>query len=234
MPQSRKGKTNRNIVIGIVACVCLFVFMIPTPSEMTESEMNPPIPYTVRKSPLRKGGGMVYDYAKIVGHKIPKPYFKSHPDSPLSNSRPHPVQDFPEFQEKMYKLTADNWSAYEKILVDFSREALPKQMARWSVEMIRDRSPARIPIRAHAGKKIPDTIWQTGKDFPTTRTSFQEMNPRASYNFYDDTLLEDWASKHFLTSLVKKTWDGMERVVLKADFWRYLVTFLEGGYYSGG
>lgn len=206
--------------------------MIPTPKDHHDSDNIPPIPYTIRKSALRKGGGLVYDYAKIMGHKLPT-RFKQHPDSPLSNSKPHPKQDFPEFQSKMYKLTAEDWPTYEKTLVTFAKKSLPKQMAKWTIEMIRDRSPARIPLRAQAGVKIPETIWQTGKELPTTRTSFQDMNPRGSFNFYDDTLLEEWAQTHFLSSLVKKTWDGMERVVLKADFWRYLVTFLEGGFYSG-
>lgn len=230
MALESKGKKNRNLGIVVVAFICLLIYLVPTPQEMDESESAPPTPYTVHKSVLRKGSGYVYDYAKVVGDKIP---FHKGAASPLSNSKPHQVQTYPEFQEKMYKLTAEDWPTYERTLVEFSKRALPKQMADWAVKMLKDRSPARQAVRAQAGVPIPDQIWQTGKDLPNTRNSFQDKNPRAIYNFYDDNLLENWAKQHFVGSLVKKTWDGMERVVLKADFWRYLVTYLEGGFYSG-
>jgi hypothetical protein len=224
------GRKNRNLGIIIVAIICLLIYLVPTPKEIDELESAPPTPYTVHKSVLKKSSGYVYDYAKVVGHKIP---FRKGNNTPLSNSRPHPVQTFPDFQEKMYKLTAEDWDSYERKLVEFSKRALPKQMAKWAVGMLKDRSPRRQAMRAQAGQHIPDIVWQTGKDLPTVRNSFQDKNPRAIYNFYDDNLLENWAKQHFLGSLVKRTWDGMERVVLKADFWRYLVTYLEGGFYSG-
>lgn len=227
-----QGRKNRNRGILLVLIICLLVYFVPTPGELDDSEGAPPTPYTVQKSVLRKSSGMVYDYAKLAGGKIPVPFNNKNKHAPLSNSRPHPVQEFPEFQEKMYKLTAEDWPTYERKLTEFSKRALPKQMANWAIKMLKDRSPARQGMKAQAGIPIPDQIWQTGKDLPTTRNSFQEKNPRAIYNFYDDNLLENWSKQHFLSSLVKKTWDGMERVVLKADFWRYLVTYLEGGFYS--
>jgi hypothetical protein len=231
-----KNHRTRNAGIILLVVLCLVVFFIPTPQEIVDLEEEaPPTPYMIQKSYLRKGSGYVLDYARVVGEKIPVPFKKAAGDQILSNSMPHPKGHYPDFQEKMYKLTAKDWDEYEATLTAFSRKALPKQMAKWAVEMIQSKSLSRMALKSQAGvgKAIPDQVWQTGKDIPQTRNSFQDKNPRASYNFYDDTLLESWTNQHFMGSLVKKTWDGMERVVLKADFWRYLVTFLEGGFYSG-
>jgi hypothetical protein len=238
---SRNNHKNRNAGILLVLFVCLLVYFIPTPQEIVDAELAPPTPYTIKKSYLRQGSGFVFDYARVAGQKIPRPFRDKggvgrggrNGNSPLSNSHPHPVENYPEFQNKMYKLTAQDWPTYEKVLIDFSKKSLPKEVAKWAITMLKSRNPSRMALRSQVGIPIPDQIWQTGKDIPEVRNSFQDKNPRASYNFYDDTLLESWAMLHFGGSLVKKTWDGMERVVLKADFWRYLVTFVEGGFYSG-
>lgn len=226
-----RAERGRNAGILVVVVFCLVVFFFPSAREVADAESAPPTPYTVKNSYLRSGSGWVVDQARVMGGRMRVPFSRHH--SSLSNSRPHPVTHYPEFQERMYKLTAQDWPSYERTLLEFSRRALPKQMAAWASNMVRSRSPSRMALRAHVGTSIPGQIWQTGKEIPQTRNSFQEKNPRASYNFYDDALLESWSEEHFVGSLVKKTWDGMERIVLKADFWRYLVTFLEGGYYSG-
>lgn len=224
---------QRNLGLLIILIVCLIVYLIPTQRESLEAEGAPPTPYTVRKSYLRKGSGWVVDHARVMTDVIPRPaLFKDGKPKSISNSKPHPVQNYPEFQDKMYKLTAKTWPEYEAKLVAFSKQAFPKQLASWAVESVRARSPRRRHDKSLANHGIPAQIWQTGKDIPTIRNSFQDQNPRASYNFFDDSLLESWSKQHFGGSLVKKVWDGMERVVLKADFWRYLVIFLEGGYYS--
>lgn len=227
------SKEQRNLGLLIILIVCLIVYLIPTQRESMEAEGAPPTPYTVRKSYLRKGSGWVVDHAKVMTEVIPRPaLFKDGRPKSISNSKPHPVQSYPEFQDRMYKLTAKTWPEYENKLVAFSKQAFPKQLASWAIESIRSRSPRRRHDKSLANHRIPAQIWQTGKAIPTIRNSFQDQNPRASYNFFDDSLLESWSKQHFGGSLVKKVWDGMERVVLKADFWRYLVIFLEGGYYS--
>lgn len=222
---------QRNVALLFLVVVCLLLFLIPTPQEELDPEAAPPTPYTIRKSYLRTGSGWVLDNARVVASRIPKP-FDSH-SYPLSNSQPHGRQKFPEFQNKMYKLTAEDWQTYETKLVEFAHEAFPKRLAKWSVSQVKLRSPSRRYHSEVAHAKLPMQIWQTGKEIPNTRGSFQEKNPRASYNFFDDALLLNWANSHFANSLVKRTWDSMERIVLKADFWRYLVVFLEGGFYSG-
>lgn len=225
------SKQQRNAGLLVILIVCLIVYLIPTQREMLDAEAAPPTPYTVQRSYLRSGSGWVLDHARVIGEKIPKPFAGQHAHH-ISNSKPHPPQNFPDFQDKMYKLTAQTWPEYEKKLTDFSKLAFPKPLARWAVDSVKARSPIRRHDRDLAKHSIPAQIWQTGKDLPTKRNSFQDQNPRASYNFFDDGLLENWSKSHFGGSLVKKVWDGMERVVLKADFWRYLVIFLEGGYYS--
>ncbi|UZJ56088.1 hypothetical protein CBS101457_005408 [Exobasidium rhododendri] len=235
MSTSKSNHKNRNAGILLVLFICLLVYFIPTPQEILDAELAPPTPYTIKKSYIRQGSGFVFDYARVVGEKIPVPFKNGRNrkgENPLSNSHPHPAETYPDFQNKMYKLTADDWPTYEKTLTEFAKRSLPKQVGQWAISMVKNRSPARMSLRSQVGIRIPEQIWQTGKDIPDTRNSFQDKNPRASFNFYDDTLLESWAKQHFMGSLVKKTWDGMERVVLKADFWRYLVTFIEGGYYS--
>lgn len=227
------SKEQRNFGLLIILIVCLVVYLIPTQRESMEAEGAPPTPYTVRKSYLRKGSGWVVDHARVMTEVIPRPaLLKNGKPKSISNSKPHPKQNFPEFQSKMYKLTAENWAEYEEKLVTFSKQSFPKQLASWAIESVRDRSPRRRHDKSLANHRIPAQIWQTGKEIPTVRNSFQDQNPRASYNFFDDSLLESWSKQHFGGSLVKKIWDGMERIVLKADFWRYLVIFLEGGYYS--
>lgn len=225
--------TQRNAGLLVVVLLCLIVYLIPTPGERIDAEAAPPTPYTVRKSYLRTGGGWVLDNARVVRERIPSPFRSDAQGRPLSNSKPHEKQEFPDFQSRMYKLTAEDWPEYEAKLVEFSQRAFPKPLAKWAVRQVRLRSPLRRHSGEVAKAVLPPQVWQTGKDIPTTRNSFQDQNPHASYNFFDDTLLENWSRLHFGGSLVKRIWDGMERVVLKADFWRYLVVFLEGGYYSG-
>lgn len=207
---------------------------MPTREDSSIHDEAIRIPYKVQKSILEKSSGAVYDYARLATHKVPvpPPFNRNKKGGSISNSRPHAKQSYPEFQQDMYKLTAHEWAEYEYKLTEFTKRAFPKPMATWAIRMLRNRSPSRQAIKAHAGESIPDQIWQTGKDLPTTRNSFQDKNSRIAYNFYNDNLLESWSKEHFIHSLVQKTWNGMERIVLKADFWRYLVTYLEGGYYS--
>lgn len=200
------------------------------------------VPYTMqRPSYVRPAAewlaDRMYDARHKVGNrirtskKLPASVKKVVPGLGRSKTRngppPHAPLAFPSFQAKMYKLTAPNWKEYEQTLSSFARQAFPKQLASWAV------SEMRRTRRKRSFTSIPQRIWQTGRVLPYDATTFIDVNPKASYNFYTDPLLEKWAGDHFNGSLIKNVWDGMERIVLKTDFWRYLVTFLEGGFYSG-
>ncbi|UZJ55711.1 hypothetical protein CBS101457_005031 [Exobasidium rhododendri] len=140
---------------------------------------------------------------------------------------PHTALQVPNFQEEMYKLTGNDWRTYEKILSEFATDAFQPRLAKWSRAIIKGAG-----ADSFKPKKIPSFVWQTGISRPERDTGFKKLNPRATYNFYSDMDLEEWASRHFTGTVIKKIWDGMERKVLQADFWRYLILFVEGGYYS--
>jgi hypothetical protein len=144
------------------------------------------------------------------------------------NSLPHPRMETLEFQEQMYKLTTQNWESYQAILTDFARKGLGKRLSDWAVSCLRSRGRPRVGHDA-----IPLQIWQTGKDLSDAHPSFVDKNKQSGYNFMDDNLIESWTSHHFNGTLVYKAWSAMERIVLKADLWRYLAMYIEGGYYSG-
>lgn len=90
---------------------------------------------------------------------------------------------------------------------------------------------------------IPRTIFQTWKvesDDPNFPRSFkgpvqswEKRNPNHSYVLIPDHLLDEFVKMEFsnVPSIIK-TWQLLPKMILKADFFRYLVVFARGGVYS--
>jgi alpha 1,6-mannosyltransferase len=80
------------------------------------------------------------------------------------------------------------------------------------------------------------TIHQTDKERDGGRASreWREMNEPDgwSYNFMDDAATQEWISDVWAGSPVEWAWQFMHRGVLRADFFRYLITLVQGGVYS--
>lgn len=216
-------------IVAVFLLLCIITLNILSPKTSTYDEVMQ-IPYTVRRSSFKKGTRWILQNSRATAKKITTSFKLDDNNSGLNP--PHPVQSYPNFQERMYKLTAENWRDYERKLLAFSQKSFPKKLASWSIDSVKSYSPSAKYNGFLSRTTIPSHIWQTGKKLPTMRNSFQERNPGSTYHFFDDHLLETWTQQHFNESLIKEVWDKMERPVLKADFWRYLVVFLEGGFYS--
>ena len=212
-------------LLFLAGCCILWLFAQHGGSAYTFHDFQE-VPYEKTQSVWKTGADWVFDQTREAAFKYPIVQGKD--GYYLAGSKPHATLATPAFQEQMYKLTATDWKEYQRTLTDFANVSFRKKMAIWTNSAIK-----RIGMRGFTPQEIPLQIWQTGKHFSDTANSFQEMNPHASYNFYDDKLLEEWMSKHFRGTVIQRVWDSMERVVLKADLWRYLVMFVEGGFYSG-
>ncbi|OUT20975.1 hypothetical protein CAS74_003972 [Pichia kudriavzevii] len=90
--------------------------------------------------------------------------------------------------------------------------------------------------------KIPQSIFQTWKskpgdsnfpmDFLGTVSSW-EKNEGYAHTIFTDNVLDDWVHTEFsnVPDLVR-AWDLLPKIILKADFFRYLVIYARGGIYS--
>lgn len=181
-------------------------------------------PYEVQSSLIEGSASWMVSKSRKVVQKVPLWRAKKLPNGSTPHSRLH----FPPFQKKMYKVTAREWSGYEAVLRDFTEQHLGKRIGRWSRKLLRG---AGRDVNKH--NSIPLSIWQTGKHKGEQENRFQTLNPSAIYNFLQDEDLERWVAKHFQGTSLQKVWDNMERTVLKADLWRYLTMFIDGGVYSG-
>lgn len=212
------------VIITTLSLLCLGALLVrASPRNHTLEEIHQ-TPYEVQKSLLEDSARWMIDHSRKVVKKVPA--FISKKDS--HGSLPHEIMKLSSFQSDMYTLTAPDWKTYEAILKEFSRKSFRKNMSKWGISLLHGTG-----ADLYKPRKMPSIIWQTGKEPPRRETGFQKLNPSSSYNFYNDDDVENWATKHFGDTLIKQVWDGMERIVLRADFWRYLIIFIEGGFYSG-
>lgn len=84
--------------------------------------------------------------------------------------------------------------------------------------------------------KIPKRIHQTwftkaeNESIDSLRRTWIDKNPEYEYTYYDDTDIEEFISKHFSS----ETLLCYKRIIagsLKADFFRYCVLYIHGGFY---
>lgn len=111
--------------------------------------------------------------------------------------------------------------------------------------------PTESPLRAqlafnfpyNSRSPIPKTIFQTWKveqdhpDFPKSFKgsvkSWSKRNPNHSYVLIPDHLLDEFIELEFSNvPLIIKAWHLLPKMILKADFFRYLIIFARGGVYS--
>jgi mannosyltransferase OCH1-like enzyme len=84
---------------------------------------------------------------------------------------------------------------------------------------------------------IPRIIWQTyrSRELPPEaeecRDSWRSLNPGWDYRFVDDNGMDDFARKT-LPPPAYQLFRALPLGVMKADFWRYLVTHEHGGLYA--
>lgn len=90
---------------------------------------------------------------------------------------------------------------------------------------------------------IPHNVFQTWKVKPNDKKfpmnfhgpfeSWSEKNPNFKHSLITDDMLDDWVYQEFSNvPEIIKAWDLMPAMILKADFFRYLVIFARGGVYS--
>lgn len=82
---------------------------------------------------------------------------------------------------------------------------------------------------------IPRTIWQTWKSaddpkWATHEDSWRRFNPGWTHNLVDDAGCRAYVKAHFPTWL--GMYDKLPKAVMKADVWRYMVIYQEGGVYA--
>eukprot|EP00798_Chlamydomonas_sp_ICE-L_P025745 gene25745-11406_t len=85
--------------------------------------------------------------------------------------------------------------------------------------------------------KIPRVLWQTYKIKPVPRaaqkavSTWRDNNPAMAMHLYDDEQVREFLEAHFEPSVLT-IYDTFPLGVMKADFWRYAVLYIEGGVYS--
>lgn len=114
-----------------------------------------------------------------------------------------------------------------------------------------NRLPTNAPVRAQLAfnfpydskSAIPKSIFQTWKvpnnhikfpaEFRGPYLSWENKNSDYSHMLIPDNMLDEWVHTEFSNvPLVIEAWDSMPKIILKADFFRYLVIFSRGGVYS--
>ncbi|KAE8234322.1 hypothetical protein CF326_g640 [Tilletia indica] len=83
------------------------------------------------------------------------------------------------------------------------------------------------------GTLVPNLVWSSDKA-PAEQAWFEKWKSfGGDPQFLDDAAAEAWVAKNFgASSPVRKAWDDMPRMILKADFLRYLLLLVEGGTWS--
>jgi hypothetical protein len=111
--QNKMKIKRKRYLILLVSVSCILFFLLGSAKTGSASgEEEAPLPYKMKKSMLRKGTEKINHYTIPLRSMVQSK--THHHDESISNSRPHPKESYPEFQEKMYKLTADNWQSYHE------------------------------------------------------------------------------------------------------------------------
>ncbi|CAF1320796.1 unnamed protein product [Rotaria magnacalcarata] len=92
----------------------------------------------------------------------------------------------------------------------------------------------RTTTRKYNQLNIPQNIIQTGLYSSTHwyyTKSWKQLNPNASYYFFNDGEAANFVHKHMPPDIAS-IYDILPFAVLKADFFRYIATYILGGVYS--
>jgi len=106
--------------------------------------------------------------------------------------------------------------------------------------------PYSIPPRESAAtpQRIPRVIYQTFKSCSVTDPlynnflSYINLNPEYAYEFYDDERMAEYVCDfncrgfNFTAKELKKAFDSLAVPAGKADLWRYLIMYENGGVYT--
>lgn len=84
---------------------------------------------------------------------------------------------------------------------------------------------------------IPKVIYQTWKtknldvSLQNVRNSIQELNPEYEMKLFDDNDIEEWIKNTFNDKIIYNTYKQLKIGAGRADFWRYLILYENGGIY---
>ena len=84
---------------------------------------------------------------------------------------------------------------------------------------------------------IPKVVYQTWKTkvLPTnvinTIKNMKSLNPDYDFYLYDDNDIEKWIKSTFDDPIIYNTYSQLNVGAAKADFWRYLILYKNGGIY---
>ena len=213
-------------LLRTIIFLCMLAFVLWPSSSRTGDEdflTMEETPYLVDKAYLGRGAEWVGDKVRLYRGHLPK-LRRPHPGSLLAMPSPLAVSAT---VESRYDSRLE-WPAYQSMLAAFARQSFPSKLGSWTVSVLH-----RWASTAPRPKAIPRQIWQTDKEAPATSSSYETLNPRSSYYFLDDGMVQSWLVQHFHPSAIEAAWDRITGLDRKSDFWKYLVLYLEGGFYSG-
>ena len=83
---------------------------------------------------------------------------------------------------------------------------------------------------------IPQVLWQTGKgalspEKRKAQQSWRNLNPYIRLEYHDDAAASKFILENF-GSHVHELYESFPLGVMRSDFWRYAVLFVNGGIYS--
>jgi mannosyltransferase OCH1-like enzyme len=84
---------------------------------------------------------------------------------------------------------------------------------------------------------IPKVIYQTWKTkhldikLQNVRNKIQQLNPTYEIKLFDDNDIEDWIKSEFKDETIYNTYKQLKVGAGRADFWRYLILYQNGGIY---
>jgi len=85
--------------------------------------------------------------------------------------------------------------------------------------------------------RIPKIIYQTwktktlDKKVQNIRKKIQILNPNYKMRLFDDNDIEIWIKSNFDNGIIYDTYKKLKVGAGKADFWRYLILYMNGGIY---
>lgn len=84
---------------------------------------------------------------------------------------------------------------------------------------------------------IPKIIYQTWKTknldvkLQNIRNKIQNLNPTYEMKLFDDNDIEEWIKNTFNDTIIYNTYKKLKIGAGRADFWRYLILYQNGGIY---
>lgn len=124
-------------------------------------------------------------------------------------------------------------TSYDSLIYEYNK--LPSDAP------LRSKLAFYFPYDQHS--EIPNTIFQTWKvsntdskfpmDFINPYKSWTQKNENFTHSIITDNMLDEWVKQEFSNvPEIVRAWSLLPKIILKADFFRYLIIFARGGIYS--